>query len=193
MPAIADKNNLDSDVNSLKKGDRTAFAQFVEKYQDMVFACCKAAGLGPEDSEDAASETFMAVYRSIHKFDGKSKLSSWLWTIAYRKALDIRSKKRPITSHNEEFLKSALSLDDSAVGSALETEEQSDRIWEAVQQLPEDWAAAIVLFYREDKNISEIAGILDIPANTIKTYLDRGRKKLYYSLEKVWKNDHVKL
>lgn len=193
MPPNTDKKNLKLDVQSLKTGDKTAFAQFVKKYQDMVFACCKTAGLGPEDSEDAASETFLAVYKSIHTFDGKSKLSSWLWTIAYRKALDIRNKKRLDASHNEEMLKTTPSQDDPAVGHTLETDEQADHIWAAVQQLPENWAAIIVLFYREDKTIAEIAEILDIPLNTVKTYLDRGRKKLYHLLHKVWKNDHVKL
>lgn len=193
MPAIADKKNLELDINSLKNGDKAVFAQFVNKYQDMVFACCRAVGLDPEDSEDAASETFLAVYRSIHKFDGKSKLSSWLWTIAYRKALDIRAKIRPKTSFSNEVLQTTASSQGTVMEDSLENEEQGERIWEAVQQLPESWAAAIVLFYREDKNVSEIAEILDIPANTIKTYLDRGRKKLYHSLEKYWKNDHVKL
>jgi len=91
------------------------------------------------------------------------------------------------------MLKSTPSQNDPGVGAVLENDEQADRIWTAVQQLPENWAAIIVLFYREDKTIAQIAEILEIPANTVKTYLDRGRKKLYQLLHKVWKNDHVKL
>jgi len=51
-------------------------------------------------------------------------------------------------------------------------------VWHAVECLPRLWAVAIVLFYREGKNVSEIAKIMKKRNNTIKTYLFRGRKKL---------------
>lgn len=180
-------------VESLKRGDEKAFAHFVNRYQDMVFACCRTAGLGPEDIEDAAGETFLAAFRSIHRFKGQSKLSSWLWTIAYRKALDIQRKSGSQVSFNKDVLTTTAISQDTATEDALDTRERSDVIWAAVQQLPKNWAAAVVLFYREEKTIKEIAQILHIPANTVKTYLDRGRKKLYDSLETYWKDNHVKL
>ena len=58
--------------------------------------------------------------------------------------------------------------------------------------LPISWAAVIVLFYREDKTVAEIAEILELPINTVKTYMDRGRKKLFERLAHYWKNDYVK-
>lgn len=180
-------------IESLKRGDKKAFALFVNTYQDMVFACCRTAGLGPEDIEDAASETFLAAYKSIHRFKGQSKLSSWLWTIAYRKALDIQRKNGSQVSFNEDILTTTAASQNTTTEDALDTRESSDAIWAAVQQLPQNWAAAVVLFYREDKTIKEIAQILNIPDNTVKTYLDRGRKKLYNSLETYWKDNHVKL
>jgi RNA polymerase sigma-70 factor (ECF subfamily) len=181
------------DIESLKRGDRAAFAHFVESYQDMVFACCRTVGLGLEDSEDAASEAFLAAYRAIGKFDGKSKLSSWLWTIAYRNAVDVRAKSKKAASLNEEVIHAAVFPKDRPEQNSLERKEQSDVIWQAVGQLPENWAAAIVLFYREEKSVDEIAQILHSPANTVKTWLDRGRKKLHHSLGIYWKNDYVKL
>jgi RNA polymerase sigma-70 factor (ECF subfamily) len=65
----------------------------VRIYQDMVFACCRTVGLREDEIEDAASESFLAAYKSIKKYSGKSKLSSWLWKIAYHKALDYRRKE----------------------------------------------------------------------------------------------------
>ena len=59
---------------SLKKGDSKAFAHFVREYQDMVFACCRMVGLSENDSEDAASETFLAAFQSIHQYNGNGKL-----------------------------------------------------------------------------------------------------------------------
>ena len=192
MPPKIDPNCRDVDIALLKKGDGTAFARFVKTYQEMVFACCRAAGLGKEDSEDAAAETFLAAYQSIHRFNGDSKLSSWLWTIAYRKAATLRSQKHPTDLLHEAELKETALFSMEPSEPPLETQEHSQVIWEAVRRLPPPWAAAIVLFYREDKTITEIAGILNIPANTVKTYIDRGRKKLYELLAQYWKNDYVK-
>jgi DNA-directed RNA polymerase specialized sigma24 family protein len=48
-------------IHRLRDGDQGAFAEFVEKYQQQVFMCCRLAGLGADESQDVASETFMAV------------------------------------------------------------------------------------------------------------------------------------
>lgn len=179
-------------IEALKKGDEKAFAHFVNTYKDMVFACCRSAGLRPEDVDDAASEAFIAAYRSIGRFKGNSKLSSWLWRIAYHKALTIYRKNRRRAVLNEDIVENAPADPMQTDQDGLESKEQSDLIWEAVDRLPENWAPAIVLFYREQKPVAEIAEILGIPANSVKTYLNRGRKRLYELLEKHWKNDYVK-
>jgi len=158
----------------------------------MVFACCRTAGLRDNDIEDAASETFLAAFQSIHRFHGNAKLSSWLWSIAYRKAVTIRRNKKSTQMLNKDWLNEIPMGEGTGSDSFFETKEQSDLIWGAVRRLPENWGAVVVLFYREDKSIPEIAEILAIPANTVKTYLDRSRKKLYELLEKVWENDYVK-
>ena len=179
-------------VESLKQGDEAAFALFVNTYQEMVFACCRSAGLSEADIEDAASETFLAAFRSIHRFRRQSKLSSWLWTIAYRKAVNILRKNRDKAAFNEDMMRENQAEPIHSGSNHLESQEQSRMIWNAVQQLPESWAPVIVLFYREEKQVAEIAEILTIPENTVKTYLDRGRKKLYELLKTTWKNDYVK-
>ena len=179
------------DLIALKNGDKGAFAHFVRTYQGMVFACCRSAGLTHEDIEDAASEAFLTAYQAIHRYNGKGKLSSWLWVIAYRKALDIQRKKQNKEVLNIDVIKAASDWAEISENE-LESKEESEVIWDAVQQLPAKWIPSIVLFYREGKTIVEIAEILDIPANSIKTYLNRGRNKLYELLEKYWKNHYVK-
>ncbi len=64
------------------------------------------------------------------------------------------------------------------VAARLEDAEQYSAIWDAVNALPRQWAMAIILFYREDKSVEEIAKIMQKRYNTVKTYLFRGRKKL---------------
>lgn len=177
-------------IAQLKQGDAHAFAQFITAYQDMVFACCRALGLSKHDVEDAASETFLAAWQSIGKFNEKSKLSSWLWSIAYHKAIDCRRQKHPCAVSDDSGPSIAPSHEN--ISDSLENGEQSDRVWQAVRNLTTSQAAVIVLYYREEKSIEEIAAILTMPQNTVKTHLHRGRKELYLQLRSVWESDHVR-
>ncbi|MBU2596781.1 MAG: RNA polymerase sigma factor SigW, partial [Planctomycetes bacterium] len=68
-------------IHRLRSGERRAFAEFVEKYQQQIFLCCRTLGLNTAETEDVASETFMAVYQGIGKYTGRAKLSTWLWKI----------------------------------------------------------------------------------------------------------------
>lgn len=174
----------------LKAGDSRMFTRFVREFQDMVFACCRMMGLSELDTEDAASETFLAAWQSIGKFNEKSKLSSWLWSIAYHKAVDYRRKKSSGKALDETI--DTIPTPQTTSPEGLENMEQQQRLWAAVQQLPIPQAAAIVLYYRESKSIDEIAHILEMPENTVKTHLHRGRKELYNQLHAVWENDYVK-
>jgi len=65
-------------LDKLLAGDHQAFAEFVEKYKEMVFLCCRTLGLREDEIEDAASETFMAAYKGISRYRGQAKLGTWL-------------------------------------------------------------------------------------------------------------------
>jgi RNA polymerase sigma-70 factor (ECF subfamily) len=148
----------------------------------MVFLCCHTLGLNANESEDVANETFLAVYKKIGSFAGISKLDTWLWRIAYHKAIDyLRSKGRSGELLGDFDVQSEAGKNDIADG--LECREQSDLVWQTVERLPKLWALSIVLFYREDKSVEEIAKIMKTNKNTVKTYLFRGRERLKKLLE----------
>ena len=175
--SVSQQHNRDW-LRRLRNGDHSAFAEFVAQYQQMVFMCCRTVGLNDSESEDVASETFLAVYKGIGKYNGKSRLSSWLWKIAYNKSVNFLRKNGQYKQ-----LHSQLSiLSDKAKPvipvTSLEKTEQAQLVWNAVERLPRLWALAIVLFYREEKSIKEIAKIMKKRENTVKTYLFRGRQKL---------------
>lgn len=178
-------------IASLKRGDSRMFTRFVREYQGMVFACCRAVGLREEDVEDAAGEAFLAAYKSIKNYSGKSKLSSWLWKIAYYKALDYRKKWQNKTTPAKIEIET-LAAPAASPEANVSAEEQNAAVWQAVQQLSQPQAAAIVLYYREGKSIEDIARILETPENTVKTYLHRGRKELYSRLQPIWETDYVR-
>ena len=160
-------------IHRLRSGDEGAFAEFVEKYQQQVFMCCRLLGLGANEAEDIASETFMAVYRGIAGFTGRAKISTWLWKIAYNKAIShIRHKIR------RQKLQERLQNQYTDVEKTAPSGQSTEIVWDAVKKLPQDQAVAIVLHYRQGKSIKEIADIMRKRQNTVKVWLFRGRERL---------------
>ena len=178
MADRAGKKREERWINRLLAGDHEAFATFVDKYKEMVFVCCRTLGLNDDEIEDVASETFMAAYKGIRRYTGRSKLSTWLWGIAYRQGVNhLRRSRRKNKVFDERQIPPNQSGNTEA-SAELEIAEQAELIWKAVGRLPSMWATATVLFYREEKEVKEIAKIMRVRQNTVKTYLFRSRKRL---------------
>ena len=165
--------------------DHKAFAEFVDRYKETIFLCCRTLGLREDEIEDVASETFMAAYKGIGRYRGHAELSTWLWAIAYRQGVNyLRKESRGLWKNRRE--NQLLAEDDIQPANngnrqalaGLESKEQTELVWEAVERLPKLWMMATVLFYREGKEVKEIAKIMQVRQNTVKTYLFRGRKRL---------------
>jgi len=159
----------------LRNGDHSAFAEFVDKYKGQVFLCCRTLGLRNDEAEDVASETFLAAYRAIGQYRGQAQLGTWLWSIAYRQAVNyLRKNRRPC----ESVAAQDDNIQHDQTRTALYENEQQELVWNTVKRLPGPWAVAVVLYYRQEKTIREIAQIMRIRQNTVKTYLFRARRKL---------------
>lgn len=167
------KNEKDGFLHRLVNGDSQAFADFVKKYQNDVFLCCRTLGLNYDESQDVAGEAFLGAYRGIRRFAGKSKLDTWLWRITYNKAINyLREKIR------RQNLQQKLQENFREESQAQPYKDNDEYVWDAVKKLPEDQAMTIVLFYRQEKTIKEIAKIMQKNQNTVKVNLFRGREKL---------------
>jgi RNA polymerase sigma factor (sigma-70 family) len=165
-------------LRKLFAGDHEAFGEFIDKYKGTVFMCCRMLGLREDDVEDVASETFMAAYRSISRYRGQAELGTWLWKIAYHKAVSHLRKYGRTGQLFDENIKRLVDIRRRPSLQVLEDAEQAESVWQAVKRLPKLWAVAILLFYREEKSVAEIAKIMKKRENTVKTFLFRGRKKL---------------
>jgi len=168
-------------LQSLRSGEECAFAEFINKYKETVFLCCRGLGLTEVEVEDAASETFIAAYKGLQRYSGKAELSTWLWSIAYRQAINYLRKNRrkwQLWTEPDESAVGGLKAKEPGPVSAAQNSEEAYIIWAAVERLPRPWAMAIILHYREEKCIADIAKIMQARKNTVKTYLFRGRNKL---------------
>ena len=166
----------------LRSGDHRAFAEFIDKYKETVFLCCRKMGLSEDEAEDVASETFLAAYKGLRRYAGRAELSTWLWSIAYRKAVSFLRKNR--RGRQIEADPDGQTTDGNHHGpeAVLQGKETEKTVWAAVDRLPRLWAVAVILFYREQKSVVDIAKIMRANENTVKTYLFRAREKLKTAL-----------
>lgn len=173
-------------LSLLRSGDHNAFAQFIDKYKEFVFLCCRRLGLREDEAEDVASETFLAAYKALRRYSGQSELSTWLWSIAYRQAVNFLRKNRRQWQLEIEPDEEIASNKEQGPAAALQSEEQQEIVWRAVNRLPRLWAIAVILYYREEKSIADIAQIMRARENTVKTYLFRGRERLKQMLARAF-------
>ena len=84
--------NDDVFINKILDGDSSAFAVLVDRYKDLVYTLAIRMVKNKEEAEEVAQDTFIKVYKSLAKFKGDSKFSTWIYKVAYNTCLD-RLKK----------------------------------------------------------------------------------------------------
>lgn len=166
-------------INQIIAGEPKAFAVLVNRYKDLVFTLAIRMLKNREEAEEVSQDTFIKVYKSLEKFKGDSKFSTWIYKVAYNTSLDrIKKNKRqmnevPIDEFTEHELQS---IDDALV--QLEKRDQRKTIQDCLQLLPSQDSFLLTLYYFEDLSLDEISKVVEIEANTIKVKLFRSRKKL---------------
>jgi RNA polymerase sigma-70 factor, ECF subfamily len=155
-----------------RAGDRAALERLLEAHADRIHAVCRRIVGHPEDALDATQEAMIAVARGITRFDGASRVSTWIYRVATNAALDElrRRKRRPIPAEAE---LGAVALGDgvAAVDARLDVDA-------ALATIPEDFRIAVVLRDLCDLDYAEIASILDVPPGTVRSRIARGRAAL---------------
>jgi RNA polymerase sigma factor (sigma-70 family) len=164
------------------KRDVDVFEILVQRYRDKVFAMAtsilgRSAG---SEAEDATQEVFIAVYHNLDTFRGDAAFSSWLYRVARNQIYGYR--RRPahrVVSGSEDDITTLRDTDVHADPLAILTSGSVRRtLLEVVDQLSELQKICVHLFYWQDQTIIEIASLLDIEANTVKSHLRRARVKM---------------
>lgn len=171
-------------IEKVLQGDSTAFGQLVQKYQAFVFTIVISIVKVREEAEEVAQDTFIKAYESLSSFRGDSKFSSWLYSIAYRKALDALRKNKK--NNNLELIEEITEDDTSTIENALtyiEEKERKEVIQKCIKELPAQEAAIITFFYFEELSIKEISKITELSEDNVKVKLFRSRKKLFTLLK----------
>jgi len=166
-------------IDAILAGDSQSFSILVDCYKDLVFTLALRMVKHREEAEEVSQDTFIKVFRSLNKFKGDSKFSTWIYRIAYNTCLDRlkKHKREQNVIAIDEYTEHQVKTMDNALD-VLEKEERKQAIQYCLTLLPSDDSALLTLFYFKELSLEEIADIVGLNANNVKVKLFRSRKKL---------------
>lgn len=165
----------DSDFELVQRtlsGDDEAFARLVQRHQRSVYNLGYRMMGTREDAEDVTQETFLAAYRHLKSYDKRWPFKNWLLSIAHNKCVDWLRKSRP--QYDLDGLEDAK----ARVEEMVLQKERSEMIQSALQKLPFEDRAVVVLKYWEGMSYKEIAETLNVNEGSVRNRLYRARKAL---------------
>ncbi len=182
-------------LERLRNYDQEAFHILVESLRSRIYNLAIRLTRNPDDAEEILQETFLAVFDKIHTFQGKSRLSTWIYAIASNAALSrIRKNSgQAVTFSGEDalnidqsLLRNKTTLFDINRDDPVLQKELMERLNEAIDSLPEGYREIFLLKEIEHLPIKDIAEIFQINPGAIKTRLHRARLYLRARLSDYW-------
>jgi RNA polymerase sigma-70 factor (ECF subfamily) len=176
-------------LEGLRAGDAAAYRRFVDENSASVYSLALKLLGDEQEAEDVLQETFLSAFRAIDRFEGRSKLSTWLYRIAYNASLMHLRKRERMTTFSldqpygdEEQARPVagdLLVDWSTLpDDRLLTAEARQEMDRAIAQLPQSLRAAFILRDIQGLSGAETAEILGISVQAVKNRLHRARLSL---------------
>lgn len=166
-------------IKEILNGKTEQYEYFLDRYGQQVFVLVDRIVSCQEDAEELTQDVFLKAFQQLSSFKAESSFSTWIYRIATNLAISAVRKKRNDVLRLDDSVFANLS--DTQVDEALEdeSEEQMERLQQAMNQLEADERALITLYYLEEKPLAEVAFILGLTEGNAKVKLHRIRKKLY--------------
>src|SRR5688572_2493496 len=155
----------------LARGHRdAAFEALVDRFHLKVFRLIYSIVGDAAQAEDVTQDTFFKVWLALPNYDGRAAFSTWIYTIARNTSLThVRSQSYRKTGRLEDAVEPAGFT--APMGQSLEIER-------LLARLPEDQRQAVQLFYLQERSVSDVAEMMDLPEGTVKSHLSRARKAM---------------
>jgi RNA polymerase sigma-70 factor (ECF subfamily) len=179
-------------IHGLRQKDEDSFRWLVENYRNRVFGTILNIVQEKDDAEDAAQEVFIQVYESINRFKEESSLSTWIYRIAVRKALD-KLRRRKTRQRLNQWLPGSASNDKKEnvefdhPGINLENKEKANELFKAINALPEKQKIAFTLIKVQGMSYDEAGMILQQGIKAIESLISRAKVNLQKQLEQYYK------
>lgn len=175
-------------------GDSEALTQLVRGQQHYVYSIAMSVLKDPDDAADVTQEAFIRLFRSLNQYNGESRFTTWLYRLVVnlcRDELRRRGRQVPIVQppvgDDEDLDPLAIVADDDRwidPAQALASQEVREQVRRALDELEHQYRLVLTLYYFEDLKYTDIAAILDMPLNTVKSHIRRGKERLAALLQR---------
>lgn len=179
-------------INEIKNGNKNSFKEFVDTYKKFVLNVCYKFVSDIDDANDIAQEVFVEVYKTINKFRGDSKITTWLYRISTNRSLNhLRDNKKYYTS--ESYSKDPGYINNITSDARFNSDqstlnnERADILNKAINSLPEKQKAAFILNKKEGLSYLEISKILGLSVKAIESLIVRAKNNLQKLLVNYYK------
>jgi RNA polymerase sigma-70 factor, ECF subfamily len=169
-------------IDKCKNNDPEAFEQLLLLYESKIYNLCFYILKNKEDSLDAAQDVCVKIFKSISKFKGDSKFSTWVYRVTYNTCIDIVKKRKDDIPYDD-FINSE-NNQETKVDGIIEQQELKMEIKNCIMKLNDDFKTIIILRDIDGLSYQEIADILKIEVGTVKSRLSRARDTLKNELIK---------
>jgi len=175
-PANANEGSDEALVVLIAQRDRRALQSLYSRHHVRVYRFALRFLNDEAAAEDAVSEVFIDVWRQAERFEGRSQVTTWLLAIARNKALSVlrRRSAEELDDEVAEFIEDP--SDNPEI--AMQKTQRASVLQDCLTQLSPAHREIVDLVYYHEKTVEEVAEIIDVPANTVKTRMFYARKRI---------------
>jgi len=177
-------------LQAAQEGNKRAFGKLVRMHQRRVHACALKMLGDRGEAEDAVQETFVRAWKALDRFDGRSKLSTWLYRICVNVSLNVIRRRKRVSAADVDDPRIPEPAADPSQGVTdperhAETVELYGRLGEALDALSPSLRTAVVLVLLEGMPHKEAASVLGIPEGTVAWRIHEARRRMRIMLHDV--------
>ncbi|MEP5701248.1 MAG: sigma-70 family RNA polymerase sigma factor, partial [Sneathiella sp.] len=169
-------------LNLVKTKDQSAFDEFYRRFEKKVYHFIRQKLNDPFEAYDILHEVFMEVWRQAERFEGRSKVSTWVFGIAFNKSVD-RLRKRKHDQLDEEKHETIADEEGLSPMELVNATEEATFLQKCVEALSEAQRVVVQLAFFEDMSYPEIAAIIERPEGTVKTRIFHAKQALKRCVE----------
>jgi RNA polymerase sigma-70 factor (ECF subfamily) len=174
VPSVDAPDDRDC-VAAIARGDRAAFETLYRRYYERLFRFALRVTGRIAGVDDIVAETLIVVWRNAGEYRATSAVSTWIFGIAYRKALKALARERRANTPPEESSFEPVEL---SAADQVDAESVRAAIVRAIADLPPEHRAVVELTFHFNRSYQDIAEILDCPVGTVKSRMFHARAKL---------------
>lgn len=168
----------DVEIVQKARADIDYFACLYERYEPKLMRyIMRTAHLSDEEAQDILQEAFIKLWKNLHAFDPKMKLSSWIYRMVHNETISYWRKQKSFGKDREVELDETFSdtiSDDTE--SETDKEQQDMLTHEVLNALPVKYKSVLILKFIEGMSYEEISDVLKIPEGTVATRINRAKK-----------------